>query len=164
MSFEKDAQEAAAQVSARFPGSQVTAQVDGKVVTLTGTAPDVVTKRQIMESFNQAFPKAENVINSIRPVQAGSAQPPAHTPVSAGSPLPGPSIGGPSAAAPSAAPSATAVATARVHVVAKGDTLSAIAKKYYGKAGDYMKIFEANKGILKDPDKIFPGQELKIPD
>ena len=53
--------------------------------------------------------------------------------------------------------------TLRIHKVVAGDTLSKIAKKYYGKAGDYMKIFEANRDKLKDPDKIFPGQELIIP-
>jgi len=53
--------------------------------------------------------------------------------------------------------------TLRIHKVVAGDTLSKIAKKYYGKAGDYKKIFEANKDELKDPDKIFPGQDLIIP-
>ena len=45
----------------------------------------------------------------------------------------------------------------------KGDTLSGIAKKEYGNANQYMKIFEANKPMLKDPDKIYPGQLLRIP-
>jgi nucleoid-associated protein YgaU len=49
------------------------------------------------------------------------------------------------------------------HTVEKGDTLSKIAAKYYGKANLYTKIFEANTGILKDPDVIHPGQELTIP-
>lgn len=53
--------------------------------------------------------------------------------------------------------------TLRIHTVVAGDTLSKIAKKYYGKGSDYMKIFDANKDKLKDPDKIFPGQELVIP-
>lgn len=53
--------------------------------------------------------------------------------------------------------------TLRIHKVVAGDTLGKIAKQYYGKAGEYMKIFEANKDKLKDPDKIFPGQELIIP-
>ncbi len=53
--------------------------------------------------------------------------------------------------------------TIRIHKVVAGDTLSKIAKKYYGKAGEYMKIFEANKDQLKDPDKIYPGQDLVIP-
>lgn len=51
----------------------------------------------------------------------------------------------------------------RFHTVARGDTLSAIAKQYYGNAGDYMKIFEANKPMLGDPNKIYPGQSLRIP-
>jgi len=53
---------------------------------------------------------------------------------------------------------------AKVHVVVAGDTLSKIAKSFYGDAGKYMKIFEANKDQLKDPDKIQVGQKLKIPD
>lgn len=49
------------------------------------------------------------------------------------------------------------------HLVAKGDTLSAIAKKFYGNANLYPKIFEANKPMLSHPDKIYPGQLLRIP-
>jgi nucleoid-associated protein YgaU len=44
-----------------------------------------------------------------------------------------------------------------------GDNLSAIAQKYLGKASRYPEIFEANKPMLKDPDKIYPGQMLRIP-
>ena len=56
-----------------------------------------------------------------------------------------------------------AEAEAVIYVVRKGDTLSAIAQKHYGKASKYMKIFEANRPMLKDPDKIYPGQSLRIP-
>ena len=49
------------------------------------------------------------------------------------------------------------------HMVEKGDTLSAIAKKVYGNANAYMQIFEANKPMLSHPDKIYPGQNLRIP-
>ena len=52
---------------------------------------------------------------------------------------------------------------ARFYTVAKGDTLSAIAKTQYGEAGRYMKIFEANEPMLKHPDKVYPGQVLRIP-
>ncbi|HEU4603411.1 MAG TPA: LysM peptidoglycan-binding domain-containing protein [Steroidobacteraceae bacterium] len=45
----------------------------------------------------------------------------------------------------------------------RGETLSAIAKQYYGNANKYMTIFEANKPMLKDPNKIYPGQLLRIP-
>jgi nucleoid-associated protein YgaU len=57
---------------------------------------------------------------------------------------------------------ATATAT-RTHTVKGGDTLSAIAKQYLGDANKYMKIYEANRDQLSDPDKIKPGQVLKIP-
>jgi nucleoid-associated protein YgaU len=47
--------------------------------------------------------------------------------------------------------------------VKAGDTLSKISKEYYGDANDYMKIFNANKDQLTDPDKIKPGQVLRLP-
>lgn len=49
------------------------------------------------------------------------------------------------------------------HTVSSGDTLSKIAKKHYGDAQKYQAIFEANRPMLSDPDKIFPGQVLRIP-
>nr|HET7858446.1 peptidoglycan-binding protein LysM [Caldimonas sp.] len=49
------------------------------------------------------------------------------------------------------------------HEVKSGDTLSKIAKEAYGDANAYMKIFEANKPMLSNPDKIYPGQKLRIP-
>lgn len=53
---------------------------------------------------------------------------------------------------------------ARFVTVEKGDTLSAISKKAYGDPNKYQKIFEANKPMLKHPDKIYPGQVLRIPE
>ena len=55
-------------------------------------------------------------------------------------------------------------AAAKIYEVVSGDTLSKIAKQFYGDANKYMKIFEANKDQLKDPDKINVGQKLKIPE
>jgi nucleoid-associated protein YgaU len=49
------------------------------------------------------------------------------------------------------------------HTVQPGDNLSAISQKYLGKASRYPEIFEANKPMLTDPDKIYPGQVLRIP-
>lgn len=49
------------------------------------------------------------------------------------------------------------------YTVVRGDTLSKIAKDHYGNANSYMKIFEANKPMLSHPDKIYPGQTLRIP-
>jgi nucleoid-associated protein YgaU len=51
----------------------------------------------------------------------------------------------------------------QIHNVVSGDTLSKIAKHYYGDANKYQAIFEANKPMLKDVDHIFPGQALRIP-
>lgn len=59
--------------------------------------------------------------------------------------------------------SAVSQGESRFYTVKKGDTLSAIAKSEYGNANDYMKIFEANKPMLTHPDKIYPGQVLRIP-
>jgi nucleoid-associated protein YgaU len=51
----------------------------------------------------------------------------------------------------------------RWYTVVRGDTLSAISKSQYGNANEYPKIFEANKPMLSSPDKIYPGQVLRIP-
>lgn len=51
----------------------------------------------------------------------------------------------------------------RWYTVVRGDTLSAIAKNQYGNASEYPKIFDANKPMLSSPDKIYPGQVLRIP-
>jgi nucleoid-associated protein YgaU len=51
----------------------------------------------------------------------------------------------------------------RTYTVKKGDTLSEIAQNVYGNASDYHKIFEANRDQLSDPDRIKPGQVLRLP-
>ncbi|AWV06002.1 LysM peptidoglycan-binding domain-containing protein [Marilutibacter maris] len=51
----------------------------------------------------------------------------------------------------------------QAYTVEKGDTLSAIAKRFYGSAGKWPLIFEANRDQLDNPDRIFPGQVLRIP-
>jgi len=49
------------------------------------------------------------------------------------------------------------------YTVRAGDSLSKISKEMYGNANDYMKIFEANRDVLTDPNQIKPGQTLRIP-
>jgi LysM repeat protein len=71
-----------------------------------------------------------------------------------------PSLPQPQAAAAAAAGGGT---TGQTYTVKSGDTLSKIAKQFYGNANDYNKIFEANKDQLSSPDRINVGQELKIP-
>ena len=71
-----------------------------------------------------------------------------------------PAAGPAKSQAPAAQPQAAAATT---YTVQAGDTLSAISKRLLGDAGDYMQIFNLNKDQLSDPDKIKPGQVLKIP-
>jgi LysM repeat protein len=49
------------------------------------------------------------------------------------------------------------------YVIQKGDTLSAVAKRFYGDASAYPRIFKSNREVIKDPDLIFPGQKIRIP-
>ena len=71
----------------------------------------------------------------------------------------------PPASRPAAAPASSAEPDAAVeyYEIQRGDTLSAIAKRHYGKASAYVKLFEANREVIKDPDKIYPGQKIRIP-
>jgi nucleoid-associated protein YgaU len=125
------------------------AVVDGKTVTLTGEAESLEAKGKAMAEFNKLV-ETENTINQIKVAQAPAAAaapaPAAAAVVAGGAPAPAP------------APAAT------VHVVEKGETLGAIAQKHYGKASAYTKIFEANRDVLDDPNKIRQGQKLRIPD
>jgi nucleoid-associated protein YgaU len=69
--------------------------------------------------------------------------------------------------APAKKPTATAGTPSEqqttTYTVQAGDTLSGIAKRFLGNANEYMEIFNANRDQLSDPDKIQPGQVLKIP-
>lgn len=78
-----------------------------------------------------------------------------------------------SEAAPEAIPEAAAdeetqpailAESGKTYTVESGDTLWRISENIYGNGSKYMKIFEANTDLLEHPDRIFPGQELKIPD
>ena len=113
------------------------ANVAGKVVTLEGQAANIDAKGRVMLEFNKMV-NTENTVNKIQ-VQGG--------PVS--TTLPG--------------PGSPAAGEATIYEVKPGDTLGAIAQRFYGKASLYPKIFEANRDILNNPDLIKVGQKLKIP-
>jgi LysM repeat protein len=133
-SFDDKVNEAISQINGMNLGvSDLGAQVDGKFVTLTGEVPSMDVKAKVMEAFNNLI-ETENTLNSIRVVEPAPAEP-----------------------APAPEPEET------IYEVVSGDTLGAIAQKYYGKASLYMKIFDANRDILDDPDLIKVGQKLKIP-
>lgn len=55
------------------------------------------------------------------------------------------------------------VATTRDYTIKSGDSLSKIAKHFYGSAGEWQKIYQANKDRIKDPNLIHPGQKIIIP-
>jgi len=141
-SFEEKVYEAMDRLRPNYKGMKLAADINDKVVTLKGEVPDLATKTKIMTEFNTLV-ETENTINQIS-IKAAAAPAEAE--------LIGPPAPDPGAAAP------------KIHEVVKGDTLGAIAKKYYGNAGKYMKIFEANRDILDNPDLIKVGQKLKIPE
>jgi nucleoid-associated protein YgaU len=66
-------------------------------------------------------------------------------------------------AQPSTGQAPTPKPAQRSYTVQSGDSLSKISKQFYGNANEYMKIFEANRDVISDPNKISPGQTLKIP-
>jgi nucleoid-associated protein YgaU len=73
-------------------------------------------------------------------------------------------VSGSSSTAPSATPAGAPPPQARTYVVVAGDSLSKIAKKFYGNANAWKKIFDANTDRIKNPDVIQPGWTLKIPE
>jgi nucleoid-associated protein YgaU len=64
----------------------------------------------------------------------------------------------------STAPKPAAPAAPRTYTVVKGDTLSGIAKQFYGDASKWRRIYEANRDVIKNPDLIKPGQVFKVPE
>ena len=113
--------------------------VQGGKFQLRGEAPSEEAKNRIWDAIKKVDPTYRDLAADIR-VSANAAR----------------GQGGPLAA------NVTAPG-GRTYTVQSGDTLSKISKQFYGNANDYNRIFEANKDQLNDPDKIKPGQVLKIP-
>ncbi len=114
---------------------------DGKLF-IRGTAPSLEAKNRVWEQIKLVDPNYSDLTADITVSQsttgsAGRAQ------------TAGAGIGGGQ--------------QNRTYTVQAGDTLSKISREFYGDANQYMKIFEANRDRLKDPDKIRPGQEIIIP-
>ena len=109
-----------------------------------GTVATEAEKNEIWNAI-KTIPTWQNDINADIRV-TGATQPAASPAPAAAKPAPPP---------PAAAP--------KTYTVKAGDTLSQIAKDHLGNAGAYMKIFEINKDQLSDPNKIKPGQVLRLP-
>ncbi len=73
-------------------------------------------------------------------------------------------VSGSSSTAPAPAGSSAEATTSRMYVVQSGDSLSKIAKKFYGNANAWKRIFDANTDVIKNPDLIQPGWKLQIPE
>lgn len=127
-------------------GEVVSVSVAGDVATLRGTAPsqEAMEKMVLCAGNQHGIAQVDCQVEVDAPPAAEAA---------------------PAAAAPAVETSAPAAPApeATFYTVVSGDTLGKIAKEHYGDAGKYPVIFEANKPMLKDPDKIYPGQTLRIP-
>lgn len=121
----------------------LTVQQDGKVFKIHGQADSIAAKQEAFRRITDAVGDSSGVVNFIEvsDERTGQVRAAGMDPLKVGT-----TTGG------------------RTHLVKKGETLSHIAQKYYGKASQYNKIFEANRDQLNDPDKIREGQTLRIPD
>ena len=132
--------------------------VNGDTVVMEGTVRDQDTREKavlIVGNVNGV----DRVDDRLRVAQAGADF---SKVVSASSSVPTSPAGAATTVAHSA-PGSNGGWASKTYTVESGDSLSAIAKKIYGDAGKYNKIFQANQPMLKDPDKIYPGQVLRIP-
>jgi len=142
-SFEDKVNEAITEIKAKNLGVRhLGAQVKDKVVTLTGEAPSREVATAAMQKLDELV-SPDNIINAIK-VDKPAPEPEVLVEVEVEAEVEPP--------------------TERYHLVAAGDTLGHISQKYYGKASAYMKIFEANRDVLDDPNLIKVGQKLKIPE
>ena len=121
--------------------SGIDVEFDGGTVTLSGECNNQKTKELATLICGNVRGVERVVADALKPAAAAPAAP--------------------AAAEQPAAPAA--VEQVEYYEIKSGDTLSGIAKQYYGKASAYMKIFEANREVIQDPDKIYPGQKIRIP-
>jgi nucleoid-associated protein YgaU len=117
---------------------------DGKLF-IKGVAPSLDAANKVWDEIKRVNPTA-NDITADFPVDTSLQQPVQQT-----------------AQRPQEPERQEQTASIRLYTVKSGDTLSKISKQFYGSPSDYMKIFDANRDQLADPDKIRVGQELKIP-
>ena len=110
--------------------------VEGDKLYIKGVAPSEDAKNKFWDQIKLVNPNADDITADIS-VSAQSAQ--------------GAAVGGGQGGG------------GQTYTVKSGDTLSKISKQFYGDSNEYMRIFYANRGQLKDPDKIQVGQELTIP-
>lgn len=117
--------------------------MQGDKLFLRGEAPSEDAKNKVWDEIKRIDPTYSDLIADITVNQSAQEAAPRTQTAGAG-------IGGGQAT--------------RTYTVQSGDSLSKISKQFYGNAGQYMKIFEANRDRLNDPNQIKPGQQLVIPE
>jgi len=147
-----------------LPADTVDIKVEGDTVHLSGQVPDAATRERVVLAVGNVEGVGRVDDGGLRGGVTGGTR---GGLVDSSSPPPA------GAAGTEAAETAVHAATPQpiqlgpggstFYTVQKGDTLSAIAKRYYGNANLYMAVFEANRPMLEDPDRIYPGQVLRIP-
>ena len=134
-----------------------TSDLDCKVnadgsVTVSGHCASGDERDRVIETL-EGMPNVTRVINEINIASAPEPEP-----------EPEPQVDAPEPAMPAESPAESGDDSGKTYTVQPGDTLWKISQEMYGNGAHYMKIFEANQPMLENPDRIFPGQELKIPD
>jgi len=125
-------------------------------ITVSGAIADEADRARILEVLKgiDGISKVDDHMTVAAPVAPKPAPEPPVAPQAEAAP----------AAETPAEPEAEPAAEGRTYTVESGDSLWKIAEAMYGSGAKYTHIFEANRDILDDPDRIFPGQVLKIPD
>ena len=117
-------------------------EMQGDKLLLEGEAPSEAVKNQVWDEIKRVDPGFHDLAANITVAAGGPAAP---------------------GAAGQGGPAGAASAPTRTYTVKKGDTLSSISKEFLGDANAYRRIFDANRDQLSDPDRIMPGQVLRIP-
>jgi len=120
-------------------------------ITVSGAIADEADRQKILDVLATA-PGISTVQDDMTVAESAPAEPEA--------PAEAPEVDD----APATDPTPESESGVKTYTVQSGDTLWKISQEVYGDGSRYKKIFEANTDILKDPDHIYPGQELKIPE
>jgi nucleoid-associated protein YgaU len=119
--------------------------MEGTKLSIRGVAPSAETKNRVWDQIKLIDGTLSDLVCDISVSQQQQATQQGSTTMTAGA-----SVGGGQ--------------NQRNYTVKLGDTLSSISREFYGDASQYLKIFEANRDILRNPNMISPGQELVIPE
>lgn len=146
-------------IEANNPGTKpLDVKFDDGTVTLSGVASTAVAKEKTILMAGNVEGVERVVADDLEVDEPLPSEPAAPAATAAATP----------SASPSATPPAEPVFPGvlpgvRYYEIQKGDTLYAIAKAFYGNGMKYPEVFEANREVIEDPDKIYPGQKIRIP-